>query len=331
MATEHAPPRKSGLYGALPQLGVPAGLLLANGVVLGLSASMSNEAFLSYGWRIPFLISIVLVGVGLYIRLRILESPAFENVKEQQTEAKVPLMDTFRNHPRAVFTAMAARIGENALFYLFTVFILEYGQDTLGLVLRLGSSRPELHRSGGDLAAAFEVGQALVALGAVAVADVASQGVVEGAPVEVVGVLDHELADRQEVALDAVEIAGVGRRRDQLDVVVVGKGADVRCPVGAEVVLDPVDAQSLGVGEPDLAHEGEVVGAAPARLQPDPEPVVMDVVGTEDVACAVAAVERRALTLGPLALGPPAAGVGRRLIGPIWSKLTTTASSGARL
>ncbi|MEJ7718336.1 MAG: MFS transporter [Thermoleophilaceae bacterium] len=105
MATEHAPKGKRGLYGSLPQLGVPAGLLLSNAVVLGLTASMSNEAFLSYGWRIPFLLSIVLVGVGLYIRLRILESPALENVKDDETEAKVPLMETFRNHPRAVFSA----------------------------------------------------------------------------------------------------------------------------------------------------------------------------------------------------------------------------------
>ena len=98
-----------------------------------------------------------------------------------------------------------------------------------------------------------------------------------------------------------------------------------------EVVLDPVDAQPLGVAGADLAHEGEVVAAASARAQASAQPVGVHVVGTEDVARAVTAAERRALPLGALAFGPAAAGVGRRLIGPIWSKLITTPSVGRLL
>ena len=108
------------------------------------------------------------------------------------------------------------------------------------LVVRLVSLGRVWHGSGCDLAAAFEGDEALVAVFAVAVEDVAGEGVREGVPVEVVGVLDDELADRQEVALDAVQIAGVGRRRDQFDVVGVSERADVGGSVRREVVLDPV-------------------------------------------------------------------------------------------
>jgi len=132
MSTEYAPKGRRGLFGAFVQMGVPAGLLTSTLVLLAVSSSMSDEAFLSYGWRIPFLLSIVLVAVGLYIRLRILESPAFEHVKEEGGEAKIPLVETFRNHPKAILTALGARVGENGLFYLFTVFILEYGESELG-------------------------------------------------------------------------------------------------------------------------------------------------------------------------------------------------------
>jgi MHS family shikimate/dehydroshikimate transporter-like MFS transporter len=133
MSTEYAPRGKRGLYGSFPQMGVPAGLLLSTVVVLITSNSMSDAAFNSYGWRIPFLFSFVLVGVGLYIRLSIMESPAFQQVKETKAEASIPLVETVRRHPKALLTSMGARIGENALFYIFTVFILEYGTEELGL------------------------------------------------------------------------------------------------------------------------------------------------------------------------------------------------------
>src|SRR3954464_10167899 len=87
MAIEHSPPGRRGFYGSWPQMGVPAGLLLANLVFLASSTYIPGEQFLAWGWRIPFLVSIVLVGVGLFIRLRLLETPAFQQVRESGTEA----------------------------------------------------------------------------------------------------------------------------------------------------------------------------------------------------------------------------------------------------
>jgi len=133
MAIEHAPRRRRGFYGAFTQMGVPGGLLTSTVVVLIVSSSVSEEAFLGWAWRIPFLLSIVLIGVGLYVRLRILESPVFEEAKEVAPEPRIPLVATIRDHPKSLVTVMGARIAENALFYLFTVFILEYGESELGL------------------------------------------------------------------------------------------------------------------------------------------------------------------------------------------------------
>jgi MFS family permease len=82
MAVEHSPPNRRGFYGSWPQIGVPAGLLSANLVFLLVNQSMSEAAWLAWGWRIPFLLSIILIGVGLFIRLRISETPAFEQVRE---------------------------------------------------------------------------------------------------------------------------------------------------------------------------------------------------------------------------------------------------------
>lgn len=109
----------------------------------------------------------------------------------------------------------------------------------------------------------FEVDEALVAVRSVAVGEVACEGVGECVPVQVVGVLDDELADRQEVALDAVQVAGVGRSRHELDVVARGVSADVGGPVGREVVLYPVDPKPSWVTATDLCEEREIV--LPAR------------------------------------------------------------------
>src|SRR5207253_4481567 len=127
--------------------------------------------------------------------------------------------------------------------------------------------------SGGDAVSCFGSGDSAVAVVAVAVADVVGERVSECVPVEVVGICDDELGERGEVALDRVEVAGVGRGRDELDLVGGGEGADRGYPVGGEVVLDPVDALAGGEGEPDLAHEGEHVAPGSSRAQPDPEPV----------------------------------------------------------
>ena len=126
MAVEHAPKGKRGFYGSWPQIGVPAGLLLST-VIFGQISKLPEEALLSWGWRLAFLLSILLVGVGLFIRLTVVEPPAFTEIKQSRTEARVPLFDTIRHHPKNLILAMGARIADNATFYLYTVFILAYG------------------------------------------------------------------------------------------------------------------------------------------------------------------------------------------------------------
>jgi MFS transporter, MHS family, shikimate and dehydroshikimate transport protein len=125
MAVEHAPPGRRGFYGSWPQIGVPAGLLLST-IVFTPFSRLPQEDFLSWGWRIPFLLSILLVAVGLLIRVRIIETPAFSKMKEEKQEARQPILDVFRHYPRELFTAMGARLVENGAFYLYTVFVLVY-------------------------------------------------------------------------------------------------------------------------------------------------------------------------------------------------------------
>jgi MFS transporter, MHS family, shikimate and dehydroshikimate transport protein len=133
MSVEHAPKGRRGFFGSWPQMGVPAGLLLSTGAFAAVQALTSEAAFMSWGWRVPFLVSAVLVGVGLFIRLKIMESPAFERVKETKTEAPKPIVDVVRKYPREVLTAMGMRVGENGCFYILTVFVLAYGEEELGL------------------------------------------------------------------------------------------------------------------------------------------------------------------------------------------------------
>ena len=125
MAVEHSPKGARGFYGSWPQVGVPAGLLLST-LVFKQVSKMPEADLLSWGWRIAFLISILLVGVGMYIRLAIVEPPAFAEIKQTKTESKMPILEVIRQHPKNVLLAMGARIAENGAFYLYTVFILTY-------------------------------------------------------------------------------------------------------------------------------------------------------------------------------------------------------------
>ncbi len=131
MAVEHAPKGKRGFYGSWPQTGVPAGLLLSTTAFATVQALTSEAAFLAWGWRIPFLVSAVLVGVGLFIRLRIEESPAFRQL--QETEAASPIREVLRSHPRRLLAAVGMRVAENVYFPLLTVFVLTYGVDEAGI------------------------------------------------------------------------------------------------------------------------------------------------------------------------------------------------------
>jgi MHS family shikimate/dehydroshikimate transporter-like MFS transporter len=129
MAVEHAPEGRRGFYGSWPQMGVPAGLLTGNLVFLAAAAWLPD----SWGWRVPFLLSLVLVGVGLFIRLRIMETPAFLRVKESRTEAPMPILDVLRTHPKNILLAMGMRVAENGTFYVLTVFVLTYIVEELKL------------------------------------------------------------------------------------------------------------------------------------------------------------------------------------------------------
>jgi MFS transporter, MHS family, shikimate and dehydroshikimate transport protein len=132
MAVEHAPHGRRGFYGSWPQIGVPAGLLLST-AVFARFARLPEEQFLSWGWRVPFLLSIVLVAVGLLIRVRIVESPAFARVKETRSEVHQPILTVLREHRREVLLAMGARLAENGAFYVYTVFSLVYATQKVGL------------------------------------------------------------------------------------------------------------------------------------------------------------------------------------------------------
>jgi MFS transporter, MHS family, shikimate and dehydroshikimate transport protein len=125
MAVEHAPKNLRGFYGSWPQIGVPAGLLLST-VIFGQISKLPEEALLSWGWRIAFLLSILLVAVGLFIRLTVVEPPVFAEIKKTGTEARMPLLDAVRNHPKNLLVAMGARVADNGAFYIYTVFILTF-------------------------------------------------------------------------------------------------------------------------------------------------------------------------------------------------------------
>jgi MFS family permease len=119
-----------GFIASWPQFGVPAGLFLANLAVLAFSA-ISGDQFRQWGWRIPFLLSIVLVGVGLYIRLGILETPVFTRLVAENKVERTPIVEVIKRQPKEIALTALCRMGEQAPFYLFTAFIFAYGTVTL--------------------------------------------------------------------------------------------------------------------------------------------------------------------------------------------------------
>jgi len=112
-------------------LGVPMGLLLSTGMVRIMSGVTSPEAFETWGWRVPFLLSIVLVGIGLYVRLRVMESPQFAEVKKAETVHKQPFIEVLKEHPMEILTSAFVRMAEQAPFYIFITFVLTYGTTIL--------------------------------------------------------------------------------------------------------------------------------------------------------------------------------------------------------
>ncbi|GAA1249156.1 MFS transporter [Prauserella halophila] len=132
MAVEHAPAHRKGWYGSWAFLGSPGGTLLAAGAV-AVTMAATGDAFLTWGWRIPFLISFVLLGVGIIIRMTVAESPEFEKAKETGHHSRSPMIDVLRNSWRLVLTAIGVNVGFNALIWVLLAYTLSYGTEYLGL------------------------------------------------------------------------------------------------------------------------------------------------------------------------------------------------------
>jgi metabolite-proton symporter len=132
LAIENAPPGKRAWYGMFPQLGAPIGFFFSGGVFLVLSKWLTDDQFFSFGWRIPFLASAVLVLVGLYVRLTITETPIFQDALTRSARVKVPMFAVFRHYPRTLVVGIMSSLATFVLFYLMTVFALSWGTTALG-------------------------------------------------------------------------------------------------------------------------------------------------------------------------------------------------------
>ena len=132
LAVENAPPGRRAWYGIFPQLGAPVGFILANLSFLALSFGLSAESFQAWGWRLPFLASAALVGVGLYVRLKLSETPAFKAALAQSKPERVPFAAMVTGHGHALVVGTLAMVAVYAVFYISTVFALGYGTATLG-------------------------------------------------------------------------------------------------------------------------------------------------------------------------------------------------------
>jgi len=132
LAIENAPPGKHAWYGMFPQLGAPIGFLCSSGVFLVLTEWLDDAQFFAFGWRIPFLLSALLVAVGLYVRLKLAETPAFLRAIENDERVRVPMFSVFARHARVLVLGMFAALATFVLFYLMTVFSLSWGTSALG-------------------------------------------------------------------------------------------------------------------------------------------------------------------------------------------------------
>ena len=138
LATEYAPEDRRGFYGSFAQAGVPVGLLLGNTVFLVISAILGEQAFAAWAWRIPFLLSIILIAVALYIQLRLEDTPVFRQLEERQhegeeAESRSPVLEVLRDHPKQVLLAGGAFFVVNGGFYVLITGMLDYGTRTLGV------------------------------------------------------------------------------------------------------------------------------------------------------------------------------------------------------
>jgi metabolite-proton symporter len=146
MAAEHGDDRRRGFWSSWPQAGVPLGNLLATGVLFVLAAFQSDADFEAWGWRIPFLLSAVLVLIGLYVRLQLEESPVYQEAKAEIAEKKtgtshMPFFEVIKNYPKEVLTAMGMRMAENISYYIFTIvsitYVTTYLDQSKDLILKM--------------------------------------------------------------------------------------------------------------------------------------------------------------------------------------------------
>jgi MFS transporter, MHS family, shikimate and dehydroshikimate transport protein len=133
MVTEYAPKGRRGFYGSWPQIGFAGGLLISTVVIAVLTNVMSEAAFASWGWRLPFFLSALLVAIGLWIRMKMEETPAFTQLEEKHAREKMPAVEVFREYPKEMLRAIGMRCSENITFYMLIVFALAYGEDELGI------------------------------------------------------------------------------------------------------------------------------------------------------------------------------------------------------
>jgi MHS family shikimate/dehydroshikimate transporter-like MFS transporter len=132
LSVEHAPPGRRGLFGSFTQLGSPAGMLLATSVFYLTRKFTGAAAFLAFGWRIPFLLSVVLVAIGLFVRLRLTDAEIFERVRKNDEVARLPVLEVLRSQPRNVLITTGLRLSQIALFVLLTTYSLTYLQESFG-------------------------------------------------------------------------------------------------------------------------------------------------------------------------------------------------------
>jgi len=146
LVTENAPADRRGFYGAFAQAGAPAGIILANLAFLAVSASLPDEAFMEWGWRIPFLLSVVLVGLSMYVQLHMEDTAAFKELQEHShieeeaekvkaTRERSPILEAIRLHPREIVLGAGAFLSVQVCFYIFVAWIVAYGSNDAGLGL----------------------------------------------------------------------------------------------------------------------------------------------------------------------------------------------------
>jgi MHS family shikimate/dehydroshikimate transporter-like MFS transporter len=133
MVTEYAPKGRRGFYGSWPQIGFAGGLAISTAIIWIMSSVLSDAAFESWGWRVPFFASGLLVAVGLYIRLKIEETPVFTELQQRQEREKAPAVEVFKEHPKNLLRAIGMRFSENITFYMLITFSLSYAEDDLDI------------------------------------------------------------------------------------------------------------------------------------------------------------------------------------------------------